>query len=202
MGLVAVANADTISFDDAPAGQPPPGWTAGVTGKGSPHWSVEADESAVSAPHVLKQTGKGTYPWCVLNEVAPADGLVEVRFKPVAGKEDQAAGIVWRFQDADNYYVCRANALENNVVLYKVKKGRRTPLGIVGRKGGYGVRANVPRGQWSTLRVEFNGPRFAVLLNGERLFEVEDDTFTAAGQIGLWTKADSVTLFDDFWFGK
>ena len=109
--------------------------------------------------------------------------------------------MIWRVKDADNYYVCRANALEGNVVLYKTEKGKRTSLDIVGRKGGYGVKESVPKGEWSTLRVEFAGNKFTVKLNGKQLFQVEDSTFADAGKVGLWTKADSVTLFDNFSFG-
>ena len=105
-------------------------------------------------------------------------------------------------KDADNYYVCRANALEGNVVLYKTVEGKRSSLDIVGRKGGYGVKAPVPKGEWSTLRVEFSGEKMTVKLNGKQLFEVEDATFTGAGKVGVWTKADSVTLFDDFNYGS
>jgi hypothetical protein len=126
---------------------------------------------------------------------------VEVKFKPISGEIDQAAGLVWRAQDANNYYLCRANALENNVVLYKVHQGQRTALDIVGRKGGYGVDVKVPSGQWQTLRVEFAGAQFRVLLEGRELFKVEDHTFTQPGKVGLWTKADSVTAFDDLRFG-
>ncbi len=191
----------TVTFDDAPTGKLPTGWLGGVTGEGSPKWSVETDESAPSKPNVLKQSGEGTYPWCVKKDVSIADGFVEVKFKPIAGKEDQAGGIVWRWKDGDNYYIARANALENNVVLYKVEKGKRKSLDIVGRKGGYGVEADVPKGQWSALRVEFAGSLFTVFLNGKQLFQAEDKTFTRPGKVGVWTKADSVTLFDDFSYG-
>ncbi len=104
-------------------------------------------------------------------------------------------------KDADNYYVCRANALESNVVLYKTEKGKRSSLDIVGRKGGYGVKEPVPKSEWSALRVEFTGNKFTVKLNGKQLFQVEDSTFGDAGKVGLWTKADSVTLFDNFIYG-
>jgi hypothetical protein len=116
-------------------------------------------------------------------------------FKPIAGAEDRAGGLVWRAKDANNYYVVRANALEDNVVLYKTVNGARSSLDIAGQKGGYGVKIAVPANQWHTLRVEFAGTRFKVSFNGEPLFEVEDSTFTAAGMVGLWTKADSVTAF-------
>ena len=128
--------------------------------------------------------------------------------RPVEGASAQAIGqghlsaraqrrhqLVWRAKDANNYYVVRANALEDNVVLYKTVNGARSSLDIVGQKGGYGVKIAVPANHWHTLRVEFAGTRFKVSFNGQPLFEVEDSTITAAGMIGLWTKADSVTAF-------
>ena len=199
--ITASAMADKINFDDAKTGAPPADWTATKTGSGSPKWTVEKDDSAPSKPHVFKQGGEAAYPLCIHNGAALKDGFVEVKFKPISGKEDQAAGLIWRVKDADNYYVCRANALEGNVVLYKTADGKRSALDIVGRKGGYGVKAPVPKAEWSTLRVDFSGEKMTVKLNGKQLFEVEDATFTGAGKVGVWTKADSVTLFDDFSFG-
>lgn len=198
-----LANAQTsrLSFDDAAAGGSPAGWTLTKTGKGSPIWRVEADDSAPSKPHVLKQSGEATYPIALYDASNLRDGFVEVKFKSVSGREDQAGGVVWRAGDAENYYVCRANALENNVVLYKTEKGKRSSLDLVGRSGGYGTKVEVARNQWHTLRVEFAGVRFKVIFDGKPLFEVEDSTFTGSGKVGLWTKADSVTLFDDFAFG-
>jgi hypothetical protein len=194
--------AETVNFDDAPAGRPPAEWTLTMTGKGEPKWIVEADATAPSKPNVLKQSGKATFPLAIKNGTNIRDGFVEVKFKPVSGSEDRAAGIIWRARDADNYYVVRANALEDNVVLYKTVKGVRTSLEIVGRKGGYGVGTPVPSGQWHTLRCDFAGSRFKVTYDGKLLFEVEDKTLTEAGMIGLWTKADSVTLFDDLAYGE
>jgi hypothetical protein len=98
--------------------------------------------------------------------------------------------------------VVRANALEDNVVLYKTVKGVRNSLDIVRRKGGYGVNVAVPPNTWHTLRVDFNASRFRVSFNGRQLFEVEDSTFNDAGKVGLWTKADSVTLFDEVTYGE
>jgi len=129
------------------------------------------------------------------------DGYAEVKFRALAGSKDRAGGIVWRALDANNYYVVRANALEDNVVLYKTVDGKRSPLDIVGRTGGYGVKVAVPSEQWHTLRVDFAGPRFTVTFNGKRMFEVDDMTFTGPGMVGLWTKADSVTVFDGFGYG-
>ena len=190
--------ADQVSFANAATGAPPQGWTVTMTGQGTPKWTVEEDSSAPSKSKIVKQSGKATYPLLLKNDTSVKDGFVETRFKAISGSEDRAAGIVWRAKDAKNYYVVRANALEDNVVLYKTVDGKRSPLDIVGRSGGYGVKVSVPAGRWHTLRVEFEGSRFKVAFNGQRLFEVDDRTFSEAGQVGLWTKADSVTVFDNF----
>ncbi|HKA41927.1 MAG TPA: family 16 glycoside hydrolase [Burkholderiales bacterium] len=185
--------AETISFDNDPAGAAPSGWRSGVTGRGSPKWAIEPDATAPSKPNVLKQSGSGTFPWCVKPDVSLADGYVEVKFKPISGKEDQAGGLVWRWKDGDNYYVARANALENNVSLYYTENGRRNTLKYVD--------APVPRNTWHTLRVEFAANKIRVILDGKQYIEMEDKHFPAAGAVGVWTKADSVTLFDDFAYG-
>lgn len=127
------------------------------------------------------------------------NGEVSVLFKAVEGQVDRAAGIVWRYQGPNNYYIVRANALENNVVLYKVENGVRlslAPKGLPSRA--YGVKHEVPSGKWHTLRVVFQDGLFTVFFNDERLFQVEDQTFRQAGRAGLWTKADSLTYFADF----
>src|SRR5438309_3378449 len=193
-----LAVAETVNFDDMKAGAPPPGWTATQTGSGSAKWSVEKEGSAPSKQNVLKQSGAATFPVCIKNDTNVKDGFVEVKFKPVSGKEDQAGGVIWRVRDANNYYIARANALEGNVVLYKTVNGKRSSLDIVGRKGGYGVKEPVGSGQWHTLRVEFADNHFKLTFDGKHLFDVQDTTFTEAGKVGVWTKADSVTLFDDF----
>lgn len=194
--------AETLNFDGSAAGAPPDGFTLTMTGRGQPKWTVETEPTAPSKPNVLKQSGQATFPVALKNDTSIRDGFVEVKFKAMAGSEDRAAGLVWRAKDADNYYVVRANALEDNVVLYKTIKGVRSSLDIVGRKGGYGVNVPVPSGQWHTLRCEFAGTRFKVTYDGNPLFEVEDAAIKDPGMIGLWTKADSVTLFDDLTYGE
>jgi hypothetical protein len=191
-----------ISFESTQTGAAPEGWTATLTGSGDPKWTIESDETAPSKSKVLKQSGRATYPLLLKNDTNIKDGFVEMKFKAIAGSEDRAAGIVWRARDANNYYVVRANALEDNVVLYKTVKGTRSSLDIVGRKGGYGVNVAVPSGTWHTLRVDFKASRYSVSFNGKQLFEVEDSTFTDAGKVGLWTKADSVTLFFEVTYGE
>jgi hypothetical protein len=188
----AAATAQQDNFDGAKAGAPLAGWTCGTTGPGSPKWSIEADASAPSKPNVLMQSGSAAFPWCVKTGTTIADGFVEVKFKALAGREDQAAGLVWRWKDGDNYYVARANALENNVSLYYTEKGKRNTLKYVD--------APVERNQWHALRVEYSGKRITVMLNGKRYIELEDDHIAGTGAVGVWTKADSVTAFDDFTF--
>ena len=183
-------HAEIISFDDTKPGALPPGWLAGITGKGNPKWSVEPDRSAPSKPNVLKQSGEGKYPWCVNTNISLQNGRIQVKFKPLSGKEDQAGGLIWRWQDGDNYYVARANALEDNVTIYHTIKGVRQECGRAAMK----VAAN----QWHTLRVDFRDSHFIVSLDGVKALAWEDATFKAAGAVGVWTKADSVTLFDDF----
>src|SRR4030081_2034525 len=191
-----------VSFETTRIGVAPEGWTATLTGSGNPKWTVESDETAPSKSKVVKQSGRAPYPLLLNNNASIKDGFVETKFKAIAGSEDRAAGVVWRARDANNYYVTRANALEDNVVLYKTVNGVRSSLDIVGRKGGYGTDVKVPANTWHSLRIDFKASRFSVSFNGKQLFEVEDSTFTDAGKVGLWTKADSVTLFDDMAYGE
>src|SRR5262247_1559080 len=125
VSLAVVAQAQTVNFDNAPTGTAPAGWTATKTGSGAAKWMVEKDDTAPSKPNVLKQSGEATYPVCFKDGTSLKDGFVEVKFKPVAGKDDQAGGVIWRVKDADNYYIARANALEDNVTIYHTIKGKR-----------------------------------------------------------------------------
>ena len=182
--------AATVNFDTDGSNGLPAGWVAGVTGKGSPKWTVEADTSAPSGRNVLKQSGSGTFPWCVKEDELLTDGLVEVKFKPISGAEDAAGGVVWRWKDGDNYYVARANALENNVSLYYTIGGRRITIKY--------VNAPVAKNEWHTLRVQFSGVRISISLDGKAYIQAEDSHIAGPGAVGVWTKADSVTAFDDF----
>jgi hypothetical protein len=192
MMAAATAHAETITFDADRPGTPPAGWICGSTGGGTPVWTVEAESGAPSGANVLKQTGKAPFPWCVKQGTAVANGIVSVKFKPLSGREDQAAGVVWRWKDGDNYYVARANALENNVSLYYTERGRRQTIKYVD--------APVPANTWHTLSVEFAGTQIPVSLDGKIYIELNDGHISGAGAVGVWTKADSVTAFDDFTF--
>jgi hypothetical protein len=187
--VASAARAETVTFDADRPGALPAGWVCGSTGGGAPRWTVETDASAPSKPNVLKQSGTGPFPWCVKRDASLADGVVEVKFKPLSGREDQAGGVVWRWKDGDNYYVARANALENNVSLYYTEGGRRRTIKYVD--------APVPGNAWHTLRAEFKGTHIRIVLDGKAHIELDDSHIAGAGAVGVWTKADSVTLFDD-----
>jgi Domain of Unknown Function (DUF1080) len=188
----------TINFDQDKTGALPKDFTTALTGSGREGaWAVAQDDGK----NVLAQTDADVtsyrFPVCVYEKLNAKDVDLSVRFKPVSGKKDQAAGLIWRYRDKDNYYIVRANALENNVVLYKVQNGKREDLPLKEEGRTYGKKTTVPGNQWSELRVTAKGNLFAVYLNGRKLYEVEDGTFADAGKIGVWTKADSVTYFDD-----
>ena len=189
----ALAIAETVNFDDMKSGAPPPGWTATQTGSGTAKWAIEKDESAPSKPNVLKQFGVATFPVCFKNDTNLKNGFVEVKFKPVAGKEDQAGGVIWRVQDSNNYYIARANALEGNATIYHTIGGKRVAFKSINTK--------VKSGVWHTLRVDFEGNRFTVTFDGNKVIEATEQSFQNAGKVGVWTKADSVTLFDEFGYG-
>jgi hypothetical protein len=181
-------NMTRIDFESPVAFQPM------LTGRGGPvAWSVIDDPTAPAGPKVLAQTSKdrtdNRFPLAVFDQLVLQDLDVAVRFKPVAGEVDRAAGIAVRLADRDNYYVVRANALEDNVRLYRVVKGDRQQFA--------GANAKVPSGAWQELRLVVRGTRFEVFFAGKSLYSATDATFSAAGRVALWTKADSVTSFDD-----
>jgi hypothetical protein len=184
----------TVNFDDVQPGDLPPAWRAGVTGTGQARWTVVADPAAPSRPNVLLQSGAAKFCWCVQTNLLLRDGFVAVKFKPLSGQEDQAGGLIWRWQDGDNYYVARANALENNITIYHTIHGVRTEKGR--------ATFDVASGQWHELRVDFHGAHFLVTFDGRKALTWDDETFKDAGAVGVWTKADSVTQFDDFQWGR
>jgi hypothetical protein len=198
-GTMASGETRKIDFTADAVGQAPKGFVFGHTRRvGAPgKWVIQQDGTNNVLAQIEADSTGARFPVAVLADVTAADVDLSARVKPVSGRADQAAGLVWRYRDEDNYYIVRANALEDNVVLYKVENGRRTDLPLKGEGRTYGKKADVPAGQWSTLRVVATGPRFEVYFNGTKLYEVEDTTFTQPGKVGVWTKADSVTQFDD-----
>ena len=177
----------------------PNGWSQHFTGKGKQtEWKILDD----NGNKVLAQLSEDN-PNYHFNEVI-FDGFevknveLKVKMKGVKGKMDQGGGFVWRFTDADNYYVVRANPLEDNVVLYKVENGKRTDLPVLGKGRTYGVDVEPLGDDWNKLKLIVIDDLFTVYLNNKQIFQVKDKTFINVGKVGLWTKADAVTYFDDF----
>lgn len=198
---VSLAHGQTrkVDFTQDAVGQPPKGFEFGHTAKvGNPgKWVVQAEGNNKFLAQLDADRTGSRFPVAVLADIKATNVDLSVRFRPISGQVDQAAGLVWRYQDDNNYYIVRANAREDNVVLYKVQNGRRTDLPVKGEGRTYGKPSKVPPGQWGTLRLVAKGLLFEVYHNGSKLYEVEDTTFAQAGKVGVWTKADSVTYFDD-----
>jgi hypothetical protein len=185
-----------INFDTYQLGKRPPGWTFSTAHRGGPaHWEVVKDQSAPTQPYVLAQTSseavRDRFPIAILDGVSLRDGDVSVRIKPVSGNEDQGGGLVWRYRDENNYYLVRANAINNSIAVFKVQDGRRSVLRS-------GTRHDIPVNRWSLLKVSARGPRFQIYVDHRRIMEGRDDTFTEPGKVGLLTLTDSVMYFDDF----
>ncbi|MEM7252313.1 MAG: family 16 glycoside hydrolase [Pseudomonadota bacterium] len=196
------SDARLIDFEGEAPSSVPDAFAPGLTGRGPPaRWQIQDDDDAASGRRVITQLSKkrisARYPLLVLQDFAARDVDISVKLKTVSGNIDASGGLIFRFVDERNYYVVRANSLEGNVVAYRTKNGRRRHIGVVGNRHQYGVDAPVTHRDWVTLRVIARGPRFEIFLDGKRAFDVENRTFAGSGQIGLWTKADAVTQFDD-----
>ena len=196
LGSVALAQSapTTWSFDASAVDAPPAGFRFEKTNGGAPgRWIVRAEADAPSPENVLAQVDPddtdGRFPMAVADAPSLRDLRLSVKCKPVGGRVDQACGLVFRYQDANNYYLTRANALEGNVRLYSVKDGRRKQLASWS--------GEVPAGRWSELRVEARGETLRVFWNGQQVIDERNSIFPESGRVGVWTKADSITYFDD-----
>lgn len=194
--LVCTAGADEllVNFETSAVDTTPADFSTALTGGGGPvSWVIQADPTAPSGGKVLAQTSTDTtdyrFPLCIYEKVTAKDVEVAVQFKAVAGRVDQAAGLVARFQDQNNYYITRANALENNVRLYKVVYGKRRQFA--------GATVHVSSGAWHRLKLVVQGTHFTIFFDDKLVLEATDKTFKDSGKVGLWTKADSVTSFDN-----
>ena len=185
-----------MNFDTAPLGKLPPGWSVAMTHRGAaPHWEVRRDGSAPTQPYVLAQTSNDRagdrYPLAIFDGIALRDGDVSVRIKPVTGIDDQSGGLVFRYRDANNYYLACANALTHDVAFFKVQNGVKTAIGA-------DARHDIPVNGWSILKISARGSKFQIYVNHRRVLQAQDTAFPNSGKVGLWTAADSVTYFDDF----
>ena len=188
----AETGAAMIAIDRMTPGSPPAGFSFAQTGRGREgEWTVTSDKTAVTGQAIEQTSTDRTdyrFPLAIHDGLSAANVDVEIRFKAVAGKTDQAGGVAVRLHDADNYYVARANALEDNVRFYRVVNGRREQLD--------GANLKVTPNEWHTLALRADGQRFTVSFDGKKLFSTIDKTFEEAGGVALWTKSDSVTRFD------
>ena len=192
--LVAQTGERVWNFDRDTPGKLPQGFTSALTGQGTTgQWMVVKEDTAPSQPNVLAQASQDKtdyrFPIAVAEGANYKDLLLSVRFKAISGKVDQGAGLVFRLKDKDNYYVVRANALEDNFRLYHIVKGRRVQFA--------GANFKVTSQEWHEIKVEARSEEFKCYYDGKLKFSAKDSTFKDAGKIGLWTKADSVIYFDD-----
>lgn len=188
------ATAITFNFDRDLAGQAPRGFTFGRTGEGRMgRWLIRTVPDAPSGKNVLAQLDDDPtdyrFPIAVATQPMVTNAQISVRCKAVSGKVDQACGLVFRYQNDRNYYVTRANALEDNINLYRVIDGRRQEFA--------GWSGKVSGNAWHTLRADANGDHFEVYWDGKKVIDAHDAAILKAGRVGLWTKADSMTYFDD-----
>ncbi len=184
-------------FDGVAPGALPAGWTVDAThpGKSLARWKAARDEAAPSPPNVLRvfpPAGNpgGTFNLCWTRKVAFEDGTIEVRLRADSGSEDQGGGPAWRMRGRNDYYVARYNPLEHNFRLYRVKDGHRRMIAS-------SERIPIGAGRWFTIRIVHRGDHIQCFLDGEKRIDVHDSTFAGPGGIGLWTKADAATSFDD-----
>jgi hypothetical protein len=190
----AVSGAFEYNFDNDAVGAMPAKFHSARTGKGGESkWVVMVDPTAPSKPNVVAQTSADAtdyrFPLLIADEGSFKDLELSVRFKAVSGDVDRAGGLVFRLKDANNYYIVRANALEDNYRLYHVVEGNRRQFA--------GANFKVTSGEWHELRVECVGNKIICYYDGAKKIEAADETFKDAGRVGLWTKADSVTYFDN-----
>jgi hypothetical protein len=189
----AVATAQVITFDKDEPGQPPKDFAFGLAGEGGPgRWQVVEDKTAAGGKALAQlttNTAANRFLVAIYNPTVFVNGEITTRCRPVTGKVDQACGVIVRAADARNYYIARANALENNVRFYRVRNGQREQLATDDN-------VKVASGQWHTLTLQAAGDRYTVVFNGKTLHSTTDKALGAAGRAGLWVKSDSVTHFD------
>ena len=187
-----------FGFENLPLGQLPAGWSQHFTGDGGTDWKVTYDNGNPVLAQLQGENPSAHFNIVVNDSINAKDMVLRVRLKGAQGNHDRGGGFVWRFIDKDNHYIVRANPLEDNVVLYKMENGKRSDLPLVGLGKTYGMDVPPLGDDWNNLRLVVRGDLFTVFLNDKELFKVQDGTFPNPGKVGLWTKADAVTQFDDF----
>jgi hypothetical protein len=186
-----------FTFENCELNKIPKGWSQYFIGRGETNWKVLDDNGNKVLAQLSDNNPNYHFNEVVFDSFIVKNVELQVQIKGVNGRKDQGGGFIWRFINANNYYVVRANPLEDNVVLYKVVAGERTDLPLIGKGKTYGVDVEPLGNNWNTLKLNVTNKIFTVYLNDKEIFKVKDSTFTKAGKIGLWTKADAVTYFDN-----
>ncbi len=187
-----------LDFEKYTVNELPSNWSQYYTGKGGTNWKIKDDNGNKVLAQLYSDNPNNHFNVVVNNTITAKNMKLSVRLKGIAGNFDKGGGLIWRFTDKNNYYVVRANPEEDNVVLYKMENGKRSDLPLVGKGRTYGVDVDKLGNGWNTLSLVVKDDLFTVSLNGKELFKVKDSTFTGEGKIGLWSKADAVTYFDDY----
>jgi hypothetical protein len=199
--------ADSVNFDSVPPGTPPPNWTFVSRPNNRVRWDVEHDLTAPSRGNVLKKVTPGSSdsdnPSAIYDKDICRDGDISVKFRIDNGVRVKTAGIVWRYQDANNYYLLHFSVDEKNIVLFRVQNGRYQTIPVTGDKPKqFGIPHDIRARQWYVAKVIFRGSQIRVLFGNRRLFEAQDNEITQAGRIGLWTRGRTTASFDDFRIDK
>jgi hypothetical protein len=187
-----------IDFEKHSLNALPRGWSQSFTGSGNTDWKVINDNGDKVLAQLYSNNPSSHFNIIINDSIRAKDMTLSVKLKGVKGDIDQGGGLVWRFIDKENYYVVRANPLENNAVLYKVQEGKRTDLPLIGKGRTYGTDVPAMGNTWHDLKLIVKGNIFTVYLDEKELFKVKDETFKNAGKVGFWSKADAVSYFNDF----
>jgi len=201
-------NAETVDFDGGKIGSAPQGWTLANTHRGDPgRWMVHPDSTAPSKPNVLAQLSadknRAHFALALFDHGYCRDGDLSVNLKMISGKADQIAGLIWRYQDPNNYYALYLSAIEDKITVHKMVDGKATAI-VQGSGSGQisAVSRRVDPQEWNLVKIQFRDAHTIVFFNHRKLFEVEDQTFVKPGKTGVWTKSDTVAYFDDFRIDK
>jgi hypothetical protein len=201
-------NAETVDFDKSKVGVAPESWTLANTHKGEPgRWIIHPDNTAPSKPNVLAQLSadknRAHFALALFDRGYCRDGDLSVNVKIISGKFDQIAGVVWRYQDPNNYYALYANAMDDKITLHKMIDGKATTISQgSGNEQISAVSRRIDPQQWNLVKIQFRDQHTIVFFNHRKLFEVEDASLPKPGKTGVWTKSDTVAYFDDFRIDK
>jgi hypothetical protein len=199
--------ADSVNFDSVPSGTPPPNWTFTSRTSNKVRWEVRHDLTAPSRGNALEKVTPGTSdndnPAAIFDKEICRDGDLSVKFRIDGGVTAKTAGIVWRYQDPNNYYLLHFSVDGSNIMLFRVRNGRYQVVPLAGgRPGTFGVAHELRVKQWYVAKVIFRGAQIRVFFGNRRLFEAEDNQIAAPGRTGLWTRGRTTASFDDFRIDK